>query len=93
MTVKVRLYFPFRRELGAEELSLTLPEGADVAAAIQELVRRYPLLRERLYDPQGRLQRFVSALVNGTQAQFLQGLATKLQDGDQLVFLPPVGGG
>jgi molybdopterin synthase sulfur carrier subunit len=93
MRVKVKLYFPFRRELGEDELVLTLPKGADVAAAIRELVRVHPQLRDRLYDPQGRLQRFVSALVNGTQAQFLRGLATELQDGDELVVLPPVGGG
>jgi len=93
MKVSVKLYFPFRRELPEGAIELELPEGTDVGAAVAELVERYPVLRDKLYDAQGRLKRLVSALVNGTSIQFLQGFSTRLADGDELTLLPPVGGG
>lgn len=93
MRVEVHLYFPFREEIGTEPVLLEVPRGADVAAAVASLVARYPQLRDRIYDAEGRIHRHVSALVNGTSIQFKQGFATLLTDGDVLTLLPPVGGG
>jgi molybdopterin converting factor small subunit len=93
MRVTVELYFPERRKLPREPLVLELPEGADVTAAVEALVERFPFLRTRLYDGRGRLQRFVSALVDGTSIQFLRGFSTPLAEGSRLTLLPPVGGG
>lgn len=93
MRVTVEVYFPERRKLPPGELALELPEGANVATAIEHLAARFPFLKGRLYNGQGRLQRFVSALVNGKSIQFLKGLETPLSPGDKLTILPPVGGG
>ncbi|MCD5407914.1 MoaD/ThiS family protein [Candidatus Bipolaricaulota bacterium] len=93
MRVKVNLYFPFRRELPPGDIVLELPEGANAGDAVAALVDRFPLLRDKLYDSRGSLKRLVSALVNGTSVQFLQGFSTPLSDGDELTLLPPVGGG
>ncbi|MBC7097889.1 MoaD/ThiS family protein [Candidatus Bipolaricaulota bacterium] len=93
MRISVELLFPFRRELPEGRIELELPPGADVEAAITALVDRFPTLKGRLYDAQGHLQRFVSALVNRTSVQSLQGYSTRLSDGDELTLLPPVGGG
>lgn len=93
MRVKVNLYFPFRRELPEGEIVLELPEGASAGEAVAALAARFPALREKLYDSRGNRKRLVSALVNGTSVQFLQGFSTPLSDGDELTLLPPVGGG
>ncbi len=93
MRVAVHVFFPFRGEIGEGPLSLDLPSGADVTAAVAALVERYPQLRERIYGSDGRIGRHVSALVNGTSIQFKRGFATALSDGDELTLLPPVGGG
>jgi len=93
MRISVELFFPFRRELPEGRIELELPPGADVEAAITALVDRFPALKGKMYDAQGRLQRFVSALVNRTSIQYLQGYSTRLSDGDELTLLPPVGGG
>lgn len=93
MKVEVHVLFPFREEIGGGPVLLDLPPEADVAAAVGALVERYPQLRERLLDPGGRIRRHISALVNGTGVQFKEGFATRLQDGDRLTLLPPVGGG
>ncbi len=93
MRVKVNLYFPFRRELPEGEIVLELPEGASAGEAMAALASRFPVLREKLYNSRGNRKRLVSALVNGTSVQFLQGFSTPLSDGDELTLLPPVGGG
>lgn len=93
MRVEVHVFFPFRAEISEGPIVLELPSGADAAAAVAGLVARYPQLRDRLYDPEGRIRRHISALVNGTAIQFKQGFATLLSDGDVLTLLPPVGGG
>ncbi|QAA77368.1 MAG: hypothetical protein BIP78_1604 [Candidatus Bipolaricaulis sibiricus] len=93
MKVEVHVLFPFRAEIGEGPVSLDLPSGADIAAAVGALVERYPHLRGRIYGSDGRIGRHVSALVNGTSIQFKQGLATPLSHGDVLTLLPPVGGG
>jgi MoaD family protein len=93
MRVEVHLYFPFRNEVGESPVVLELPPGADVAQAVQALVKRYPRLGDRFYDPQGQIQRHISALVNGMSIQFRQGWATKVRDRDVITLLPPVGGG
>lgn len=93
MRVEVHVYFPFREEIGDGPIALDLPSGADVAAAVASLVARYPQLRDRIYDAEGRIHRHVSALVSGTSIQFKQGFATPLTDGAVLTLLPPVGGG
>lgn len=93
MRVEVHVFFPFRAELGEGPIPLEIPPGADVGAAVAALVDRFPQLRERIYDPDGRVRRHVSALVNGTSIQFKQGFGTPLSEGDVLTLLPPVGGG
>ncbi|MCS7216594.1 MAG: MoaD/ThiS family protein [Candidatus Bipolaricaulota bacterium] len=93
MRVKVSLYFPFREEIPENPLVLELPEGAEAAQAVAALVARYPSLRPRFYDAQGQIHRHISALVNGVSIQYRRGWATPLAEGDEVVLLPPVGGG
>ncbi len=93
MRVKVTLYFPFREELPTNPLELDLPEGATIAQAVEALATRFPSLRTRLYDAQGQVHRHISALVNGVSIQYKRGWSTPLAHGDEVVLLPPVGGG
>jgi len=93
MRVEVHVYFPFRAELDTLPIELELPPGSDVAAVVDALVERYPHIRDRLVDGEGRPHRYVSALVGGVPIQSLQGFATELRSGDVVTLLPPVGGG
>lgn len=93
MRVKVTLYFPFREELPGGQLELELPEGAVASQVVEALVARFPFLRPRLCDAQGQIHRHISALVNGVSIQFRRGWSTPIADGDEVVLLPPVGGG
>ena len=49
-------------------------------------------LRDRLVDD-GGLRRFVNVYLNDEDVRFLDGIATKLADGDSVTILPAVAGG
>jgi len=50
-------------------------------------------IRKNFIDSQGNLETHVVILVNGRNYLFLDGLNTKLKDGDQIVISPPLSGG
>jgi len=93
MTITLEVAFSFKHEIGTSTLDLELPAGADVASAIDELVRRFPQLERRLLTTSGAVHRHINALINGENVSFRKGFATTLAQGDRLTLLPPVGGG
>jgi len=80
-------------------LGLTYPESqtalnceaATVGAALDWLLAEQPRLRPRIFVDESRL--IVGILVNGRDMRHLDGLATRLTEGDEIALLPPVIGG
>ncbi len=61
---------------------------------INQFLKEYgKKLRKSFVDPSGNLESHVVILVNGRNYLFLDGLNTKLKDGDQIVISPPLIGG
>jgi molybdopterin converting factor subunit 1 len=79
--VTVRLFARLREIAGAAELSRQLPDGATAGDAWNALAADFPALAD--------YARTVSCAVNETYSR----LTTRLQDGDEVAFLPPVSGG
>jgi len=67
--------------------------GATVGALVDDLEKRYPGIRERICDDQGRVRRFVNLYVNGDDIRFLQQLDTQVKDGDEISIVPAIAGG
>jgi len=67
-------------------------EGSTVGEALDALYDRYGELRSRIADD-GGLRRFVNVYVGGEDIRFLDGLETRLSDGDEVTILPAVAGG
>ena len=80
-----------------KEETLKFPEGERVTvdAVLKKLRQSYgERFVEYVYDRKtGEVKGFLQFLVNGKSAATLNGLETKLEDGDVLAILPPVGGG
>lgn len=83
VTVKLRFFASLREKLGEAD-TLTLPDGATVAAARDALMARGGAHAEALART-----RAVRAAVN----QKMAAETAVLADGDELAFFPPVTGG
>jgi molybdopterin converting factor subunit 1 len=81
MRVRVRLFAALREAAGRPQLELDLPEGASAEDAWQALARSCPSLAARRAN--------LAASVNRRYAPF----DAPLDDGDEVVFIPPVSGG
>lgn len=67
--------------------------GETVSAALEELVERFPALRQHLYDGQGELRPFVNLFLNEEDIRHLGGLGTSLRQEDRLMIVPSIAGG
>ncbi|MBM2810152.1 MAG: MoaD family protein [Chloroflexi bacterium] len=80
MQLSVRLFASVREALGANSLSIDLPDGATVATLTREIQARYPDLR---VIPETR----VSVNYEYVDSDH------PLKEGDELALIPPVSGG
>jgi molybdopterin synthase sulfur carrier subunit len=91
MSVRVRIPTPLRRyTAGAEEVGVS---GSNISTVVEDLERKFPGIKERLCDEQGRVRRFVNIYVNGDDIRFLNSLETEVKDGDEVAIVPAIAGG
>ena len=81
MQVRVRLFGSLRERAGRAELRLELPAGATAEAAWSALVASSPELASRRPS--------LAVAVNREYAAY----ETRLNEDDEVVFIPPVSGG
>ncbi|GAB3954327.1 MoaD/ThiS family protein [Streptomyces sparsus] len=69
--------------------------GDTLTELFADLETRHNGIQERLIDPAkgGELRRFVNVYLNDEDVRFLDGVSTKLTDGDSVTILPAVAGG
>ena len=91
MAVTVRVPTPLQRLTGGQ--GEVAGEGRTVVELLGDLERRYPGIKERLCDQDGKLRRFVNVFVNEEDIRFLQGDQTALKDGDEVSIIPAIAGG
>jgi molybdopterin converting factor small subunit len=66
--------------------------GATLDELFTDLDTRHAGIRGRIVQD-GGLRRFVNVYLNDEDVRFLDGIATKLADGDSVTILPAVAGG
>jgi molybdopterin converting factor small subunit len=66
--------------------------GTTLDELFTDLDSRHAGLRDRVVDG-GELRRFVNVYLNDEDVRFLDGISTKLADGDNVTILPAVAGG
>lgn len=81
----------------SEDVGLTQIEYSNVKVlgdVIDKFIDKHgKKLRKSFVDPKGNLESHVVIMVNGRNYLFLEGLKTKLNDGDEVVISPPLVGG
>jgi len=83
--VRVRFFASLRKAAGVDGLEITAKSVDDV---LRQLKSQYDGNAEFL-----KLLKSSNAILNGNNIAWLKGVRTKLSDGDELTFFPPVGGG
>jgi sulfur-carrier protein len=91
MAVEVRL--PTLLRPHADGAATVTAEGATVGEVFAALTSRYPGLAGNLVDEQGGLHKFVNVYRDDDDIRYLDGLDTKVADGDVVSILPAVAGG
>jgi len=81
MNIRIRYFASLREIVGQNEETLTLHDGATVTDVRALLLTRYP-----------RLQPIMERSLCAVNRSYVPG-ETILRDGDELVFIPPMGGG
>jgi len=95
ISVKVQTILDIKRILGKREVELLVPEKSTVEDLLRNMVERWgDELSSRLFEPgTRRLFSHIQIMVNGRAIGFLNRMETVLQDGDEVLLLPPAAGG
>ena len=80
---------------GQREFELSLPQGGTVKDLLSLMVSKWgDPLSTLLYKPGGdSILPHIRLMVNGRSIEFLRGMETVLQEGDEFQMLPLVAGG
>lgn len=87
MSVHVRVPRALRELSGGQ--AVVDVEAPTVGAAVKQIDD----VCHRVLDDQGRVRAHVNLFLNGSHIRSLDGLDTKVADGDEIVILPSVSGG
>ena len=68
-------------------------EGATVRGALEDLSGRFPAIQPHLFDESSQLRPYINLFLNDTDIRNLQGIDTRLGDGDRLILIPSIAGG
>jgi molybdopterin synthase sulfur carrier subunit len=94
MAITVKFLGALRHISGVGELALNVKDAISIKELMNEIVREISALKQSLIPQQLEdLRSNTLILVNGREISVLNGLETKLKDGDEIVFVPVVHGG
>jgi molybdopterin synthase sulfur carrier subunit len=92
--VTVHFIGSLRASAGKSRSTLELEKAVSLRELVTKVVEKNPKLKRALIDPDLEDPRTnVLILVNGKEISVLNGLDTKLRDGDELTLIPVVHGG
>ncbi len=81
ITINLKLFAAYQEAYGVPELKLTLEPGSTVSQLLEKILKQQP-----------KLQKWRDVTKFGINLNFVSP-ETILQDGDEVVFIPPVSGG
>lgn len=91
MAVTVRIPTTMRPIAGG--VSSVQVDGVTLADVLGNLDKVHPGFRERLFDDSGELRKFVNVFVADDDVRYLDGVDTKVPDGETVSIIPAVAGG
>ncbi|MBE0684731.1 MAG: MoaD family protein [Anaerolineaceae bacterium] len=94
MQISLHFFATYRQLVGERSIELEVEPQATVRMAIHQFLEKYPHMRRHWCDQEGNLMPHLFVIINKQDISSLpDGENTILQPGDELDFVPPVGGG
>lgn len=91
MAIRVRIPSPLLK-LTKNQGEITIT-ASNIKELFDNIEKNYPGIKERLYDEEGSLRRFINIYLNDEDIRFLDGENTALKDGDIVSIIPAIAGG
>jgi molybdopterin synthase sulfur carrier subunit len=84
-----------KKILGQREFEISIPKGSTVKDLLSLMIIKWgDKLSAHVYKPgSDSILPHIRLMVNGRSIEFLKGMETVLQDGDEFLMLPIVAGG
>jgi molybdopterin synthase sulfur carrier subunit len=91
MTIQVRIPVQLRALTNGEEV--VTASGRSVSEIIEDIDSKYPGVRDRICEADGKVRRFVNIFVNEEDIRFLDNLQTPISENDEVSIIPAIAGG
>jgi molybdopterin synthase sulfur carrier subunit len=91
MSNQVRIPVQLRALTNGEEV--VTASGRSVLEIIEDIEKKYPGVKDRICEADGRVRRFVNIFVNEEDIRFLDNLQTAISDKDEVSIIPAIAGG
>ena len=89
----IRLFATVRELAGAKSIAVPCEDGCTVRELINAIHTVNPLIAAQLLDDQGALSNVIHIYVRGRNVEYLQGLDSVIDAGDDVLLVPPMAGG
>ncbi|MBY0540267.1 MAG: MoaD family protein [Arcobacteraceae bacterium] len=87
------VYIPTALRLFTDGTSEVVLVGENIGEIVTELVTKYGDLKTHLFSNEGKLRSFVNIYLNEEDVRHLDGLNTKVSEGDKVLLVPSIAGG
>lgn len=91
MAIKVRIPQPLQKL--TKKKTEVEAKGKNIQELIEDLEKKFPGIKERICDENGKIRRFINIYVNEEDIRFLRMEKTLLKDGDEVSIIPAIAGG
>jgi MoaD family protein len=94
MQIRLHFFATYRNLVGERSVELDVAPQTTVRVAINQFLKTHPHMRRHWCDHEGNLMPHLFVILNKCDVNSLPGGEdTILQPGDEIDFVPPVGGG
>jgi molybdopterin synthase sulfur carrier subunit len=91
MSNQVRIPVQLRALTNGEDV--VSASGKSVLEIIEDIEKKYPGVKDRICEADGKVRRFVNIFVNEEDIRFLENLQTPISDKDEVSIIPAIAGG
>lgn len=91
MSIKVRIPAPLQKL--TQNKAEVEAEAGNINELVDDLEKRFPGVKARICDENGKIRRFINFYVNDEDVRFLKGYDTELKNNDEVSIIPAIAGG